>query len=78
MLKKRFINRVNSDRADTNSVSMILWIVLTVVLVITIGAIIYNTIKNKATAVGHCIDQSNTLFSSYNNTSCTNSDSGIK
>ena len=62
MLKQRFINRVNSDRADSNSVSMILWIVLTVVLVLTVGGIIFKAVNSKGTAVGECIDQSGSLF----------------
>jgi hypothetical protein len=64
MLKERFINRINSDRADSTSVSMILWIVFTVVLVITVGGIIFNAVKTKGTSVGNCISQSNTLFGS--------------
>lgn len=73
MLKQRFINRVNSDRADSNSVSMILWIVLTVVLVLTVGGIIFNAVKKKGDAVGKCIEKSDTLFSNgtaVRNTKC--------
>ena len=66
MLKQRFINRVNSDRADSNSVSMILWIVLTVVLVITVGGIIFNAVRRKGMAVGECIDKSDYLFTGRN------------
>jgi hypothetical protein len=62
MLKERFMNRINSDRADSTSVSMILWIVFTVVLVITVGGIIFNAVKNKGTDVGNCITHSNTLL----------------
>jgi hypothetical protein len=61
MLKERFMNRINSDRADSTSVSMILWIVFTVVLVITVGGIIFNAVKAKGTSVGNCISNSNTL-----------------
>lgn len=64
MLKQRFINRVNSDRADSNSVSMILWIVFTVVLVITVGGIIYKAVSDKGNAVGKCIQASGTSFKS--------------
>lgn len=74
MLKNRFMNRINSDRADSNSVSMILWIVFTVVLVITVGTIIFNAVKAKGTAVGKCINGSQSVFggasqdcSSFNN-----------
>lgn len=67
MLKQRFINRVNSDRADSNSVSMILWIVLTVVLVLTVGGIIFNAVRRKGTAVGECIDKSGSLFKTIGN-----------
>jgi hypothetical protein len=69
MLKERFMNRINSDRADSTSVSMILWIVFTVVLVITVGGIIFNAVKAKGTNVGNCISKSNTLFGA-NATDC--------
>jgi hypothetical protein len=72
MLKERFMNRINSDRADSTSVSMILWIVFTVVLVITVGGIIFNAVKNKGTSVGNCISNSNTVFGG-GDSSCANS-----
>jgi hypothetical protein len=58
MLKERFMNRINSDRADSTSVSMILWIVFTVVLVITVGGIVFNNIKTKGHAAAVCIQNS--------------------
>jgi hypothetical protein len=62
MLKERFMNRINSDRADSTSVSMILWIVFTVVLVITVGHIIFAHVYGEGITVGNCIDNSNTEF----------------
>lgn len=62
MIKERFMNRVNSDRADSNSVSMILWIVFTVVLVITVGGLIFNAVKKKGQSVADCINDSNSVF----------------
>ena len=62
MIKQRFMNRINSDRADSNSVSIILWIVFTAVLVITVGGIIFHAVSTKGKAVGECIKMSNSRF----------------
>lgn len=48
-------NRISSDSADSNTISMILWISLAVVLVLAVGSIIYNAVSNKATEIGNDI-----------------------
>lgn len=62
MIKERFINRLNSDRADSLSVSQILWIAFVVVLVLTVGVVIMNAIRNKANQTADCINKSNNTF----------------
>ena len=62
MLKERFMNRINSDRADSTSVSMILWIVFTVVLVITVGGIIYKAVWGRADGARNYINNSSGVF----------------
>lgn len=48
-------NRISSDSADSNTISMILWISLAVVLVLAVGSIIYNAVSNKANEIGNDI-----------------------
>lgn len=48
-------SRISSDSADSNTISMILWISLAVVLVLAVGSIIYNAVSNKATEIGNDI-----------------------
>lgn len=62
MIKERFINRLNSDRADSLSVSQILWIAFVVVLVLTAGVLIMNAVRNKANQTADCINNSNNTF----------------
>lgn len=59
MLKQRFMNRVNSDRGDSLSVSQIVWIAITVTLVIGIGGIIGAALKNKADDTANKISGAN-------------------
>lgn len=49
-------NRISSDSADSNTISMILWISLAVVLVLAVGSIIFNAVSNKATEIGNDIE----------------------
>ena len=48
-------SRISSDSADSNTISMILWISLAVVLVLAVGSIIYNAVSNKANEIGNDI-----------------------
>ena len=60
LLKERFMS--NSDIADSTSVSMILWIVFTVVLVITVGPILFDAVFQKGRSAKNCITNSPWLF----------------
>lgn len=62
MLKEHFLNRFNSNRADSNSVSMLLWIVVVVVIVLTVGVIVKNALVKKGHQVGKCINDSNSVL----------------
>lgn len=61
-MKEKLTRRMNSDTAESLTVSQILWIVFTVVLVLFVGQLLYKAISSKGAAVADCIDQSNTLF----------------
>ena len=54
--------RVESDRADSGTVSQILWIALTVVLVIGVATIIGRAINKKGVEVSETIDGADTKF----------------
>ena len=54
--------RVESDRADSGTVSQILWIALTVVLVIGVATIIGKAVADKGKQVGDTITESDTDF----------------
>lgn len=54
--------RVESDRADSGTVSQILWIALTVVLVIGVATIIGKAVADKGKKVGETIESSDTEF----------------
>ena len=69
-MKNRFMSRVNSDSAESLTISQILWIVFTVVLVLAVGTLLLNAIKSKGTKIADCIDKSNTLFNATKNTAC--------
>lgn len=45
---KNFKNRLNSDKAESLTVSQILWIVFTVLVVISVTTMIAKTIGNKS------------------------------
>jgi hypothetical protein len=55
-------NRISSDRGDSNTISIILWIVFTVVLVIAVGKIIFDAVKARGDKVAACIKNSNNVF----------------
>lgn len=62
MIRERFTNRLSSDRADSLSVSQILWIAFVVVLVLSAGALIMKAIYNKTQQTADCINNSNNTF----------------
>lgn len=55
-------NRISSDRADSLTVSQILWITFAVVLVIAVGGMVYQAIARKGTQVADCINNSHLIF----------------
>lgn len=71
-MNERFKNRMNSDSAESLTISQILWIVFTVVLVLFIGQLLYKAISKKGAAVADCIENSNTLFDKVGS-DCANS-----
>ena len=61
-MNTRIKERMNSDRADSLTISQILWITFTVVLVLFVGQKVYAAVTAKGTAVANCVKSSNTLF----------------
>lgn len=61
-MKNKFMNRINSDTAESLTISQILWIVFTVVLVLFVGKLFYDAISKKGSNIAKCINDSNTLF----------------
>ena len=51
-------NRVNSDRADANSVSQILWIAIAAAVISVVGLAIFKAIKAKGTETSTLITKS--------------------
>ena len=59
----RFKNRLSSNRGDSNSVSSLLWIALAVLIVITVGKVLYDALNKKGQEFGNSIKNSDkTLF----------------
>lgn len=54
--------RMQSNRGDSNSTSQILWIALTVVLVLSVGAVLFKSISDKGDEVSDLIKDSNNIF----------------
>lgn len=69
-MKNRFMSRVNSDSAESLTISQILWIVFTVVLVLAVGTLLRNGITSKGKKIAKCIDKSNTLFNATKDPAC--------
>ena len=55
-------NRVNSDRADANSVSQILWIAIAAAVISVVGLAIFKAIKTKGTEVSTQITSTKDTF----------------
>ena len=69
-MKNRFMSRVNSDSAESLTISQILWIVFTVVLVLAVGTLLLNAISRKGRNIAKCIEQSTTLFNDAKDKLC--------
>lgn len=54
--------RIASDRADSNTISQLLWIVLAVVVVLAVGAIVASFMGDKAREVDELVRESNDTF----------------
>ena len=73
-MTNRIKERMNSDRADSLTISQILWITFTVVLVLFVGQKVYAAVTAKGNSVAACIKSSNTLFTGGTGASpCANS-----
>ncbi len=69
-MKNKFANRINSDSAESLTVSQILWIVFTVVLVIYVGSLLFKAIQKKGDGASECIENSNNLFAGKASDKC--------
>lgn len=58
----RILSRIANDRGDNNTISILLWIVLVLVLVTFVGKILYDAISKKSEDVAKCIEDSNNVF----------------
>ena len=56
------LSRIANDRGDNNTISILLWIVLVLVLVTFVGKILYDAISKKSEDVAKCIEDSNNVF----------------
>jgi hypothetical protein len=62
LLKERFINRLNSDKADVTTTSILLWITFTVILFTVVGPILFDAVFQKGRSAKNCITNSTWLF----------------
>ena len=56
------LNRISSDRADSNTISQLLWLVIVVVIVFAVGAVITKAVTTKGNDVAKKLDDSNATF----------------
>lgn len=73
-MKTHMMNRINSDSAESLTVSQILWIVFTVVLVLYVGQLIYQAVSQKGRAIADCLNDSNALFQGSAEQGCADSE----
>lgn len=59
---KNMVNRISSDRADSNTLSQLLWLVIVVVVVLAVGAIITTAVSSKGNDVAKKLNDSNATF----------------
>ena len=48
--------RISSDRADSNTISQIVWVSIAITIVIGIGGLLYNTIMTKGKSITNDIN----------------------
>lgn len=72
-MKSHVMNRINSDSAESLTVSQMLWIVFTVVLVLYVGQLLYQAISQKGKSIADCLNDSNNLFQTSGKQDCTDS-----
>jgi len=53
-------SRISSDRADSNTISQIVWVGIAVTIVVAIGGLLYKTVMNKGNAITTDINNANT------------------
>lgn len=53
-------SRISSDRADTNTISQIVWVGIAVTIVVAIGGLLYKTVMDKGKAITTDINNANT------------------
>lgn len=56
------LNRISSDRADSNTISQLLWLVIVVVVVFAVGAVITKAVTTKGNDVAKKLNDSNATF----------------
>lgn len=56
------LNRISSDRADSNTISQLLWLVIVVVIVFAVGAVITKAVTTKGNDVAKKINDSEATF----------------
>lgn len=61
-MKNHMMERINSDRGDSLTISQILWIVFVVLLVMIVGNKIFAAVSRKGTDVANCIDNSDQVI----------------
>lgn len=54
--------RISSDRADSNTISQLLWLVIVVVIVFAVGAVITKAVTTKGNDVAKKLNDSNATF----------------
>ena len=55
LLKERFINRLDSDKADVTTTSILLWITFTVVLFTVVSGYLFWIISQRSYQVNNCV-----------------------
>lgn len=63
-------SRIQNDSGDSNTISMLLWIVLVVMIVIGVGPKIYTAVTGKGDQVADCINKSNGIFTGTSTADC--------
>lgn len=59
---KKCKSRISDDSGAAVTVENLLWIVLSVLIVLLVGGIIYKAVKKKSEQTAECIEKSNDLI----------------